>query len=72
MTRTVLKVADSGRRFIVTFTTGTNCNPYRIIELYRDGEKQRRRTVEKYQCLNSCLYWLCSVPEFYKDYFVAV
>ena len=72
MTRTVLKVADSGRRFIVTFTTGTNRNPYRIIELYRDGEKQRRRTVEKYQCLNSCLYWLCNVQEFNRDCFKVV
>lgn len=41
-------------------------------ERFTKGEKQRRRTVEKYQCLNSCLYWLCNVQEFNRDYFKAV
>ena len=78
MTRTVLKVSDGGRRFVVTFTTGTNNNPYGLYELttvyneQRGYNVQRRRIVERYQNLQSCIYWLCSVPEFKRDWFVAV
>ena len=77
-TRTVLKIHDGGRRFVVVFHAGTNTNPYWLYEIRTAYEgaygypQTRRKLVEKYQNLQSCIYWLSGVPEFTRDYFGAV
>lgn len=70
MTRQVLKLQDSGRRFIVTFKEGQPRNPYTLYELTWDMGEHRRQIV-KYQNLESCLYHLAQSGLFKNDYFPA-
>lgn len=70
-----LKINACGKKFSVIFHTGTNCNPYWIYEHTMEYDKygflrEHKRLVEKYQNMDSCLYYLASIEAFRKDVFV--
>lgn len=76
MTRQVMKIELFGRRYSVTFTEGTNRNPFTLYEITTAPGRygyptDRRRTLARYQNFESCLYHLQEIrpEEFRRDYF---